>query len=283
LRIGEVIKRGPFAERNTGVKAGDIIEKIGGQTIKRGEDYNYMLDGKAGKRTHVTVYNPKDGKRRDIIIKPVSQTALDNLLYKRWVDRNEHLVDSLSKGRLAYVHVKSMNSENFRNVYSELLSDKNRNREGVIVDERGNGGGWLHDDLCTLLSGKEYHRFMPNDKYVGRDPLNKWVKPSCVLMNEDCYSNGSGFPWVYRELGIGKLIGTPVAGTATSVWWETLMDRTLVFGIPQVGKWDKNNQFMENQELFPDIEVFNTPEDYINGHDRQLETAIREMLKIAGK
>ena len=70
LRIEEVIKRGPFAERNTGVKAGDIIEKIDGQTIKRGEDYNYMLDGKAGKRTHVTVYNPKDGKRRDIIIKP---------------------------------------------------------------------------------------------------------------------------------------------------------------------------------------------------------------------
>ena len=280
LRIEEVIKRGPFAQRNTGVKAGDIIEQIDGQTIKKGEDYNYMLDGKAGQRTHVTVYNPKDGKRRDIIIKPVSQAALDELLYKRWVDRNEKLVDSLSGGKLAYVHVKAMNSENFRKVYSELLSDKNRNREGVIVDERGNGGGWLHDDLCTLLSGKEYHRFVPNNKYVGRDPLNKWVKPSCVLMNEDCYSNGSGFPWVYRELGIGKLIGTPVAGTATSVWWETLMDRTLVFGIPQVGKWDKNNQFMENQELFPDIEVFNTPEDYINGYDRQLETAIREMLKI---
>ena len=283
LRIEEVIKRGPFAQRNTGVKAGDIIEQINGQTIKRGEDYNYMLDGKAGQRTHVTVYNPKDGKRRDIIIKPVSQSALDELLYKRWVDRNEKLVDSLSGGKLAYVHVRAMNSENFRKVYSELLSDKNRNREGVIVDERGNGGGWLHDDLCTLLSGKEYHRFVPNNKYVGRDPLNKWVKPSCVLMNEDCYSNGSGFPWVYRELGIGKLIGTPVAGTATSVWWETLMDRTLVFGIPQVGKWDKNNQFMENQELFPDIEVFNTPEDYINGHDRQLETAIREMLKITKK
>ena len=132
-------------------------------------------------------------------------------------------------------------------------------------------------DGCTTTS------VVPNNKYVGRDPLNKWVKPSCVLMNEDCYSNGSGFPWVYRELGIGKLIGTPVAGTATSVWWETLMDHTLVFGIPQVGKWDKNNQFMENQELFPDIEVFNTPEDYINGYDRQLETAIREMLKIAGK
>ena len=98
-------------------------------------------------------------------------------------------------------------------------------------------------------------------------------------MNEDCYSNGSGFPWVYRELGIGKLIGTPVAGTATSVWWETLMDRSLVFGIPQVGKKDMKGQYMENQELLPDIEVYNTPEDYINGRDPQLEAAIREMMK----
>ena len=283
LRIEEVIKRGPFAIRNTGVTAGCIIEKIDGQPVKQGEDYNYLLDGKAGQRTHVTVYNPKTGQRRDIIVKPISLSQLDNLLYKRWVDRNRHLVDSLSEGRIAYVHVKSMNSENFRNVYSELLSDENRNRKAAIVDERGNGGGWLHDDLCTLLSGKEYHRFMPNNKYVGRDPFNKWVMPSCVLMNEDCYSNGSGFPWVYRELGIGKLIGTPVAGTATSVWWETLMDRSLVFGIPQVGKWDKNNQFMENQELFPDIEVYNTPEDYINGYDRQLITAVKEMLNTIKK
>ena len=277
LLIEEVIKRGPFAVRKTGVTAGCIIEAIDGHPIKQGEDYNWMLDGKAGKPVRVTVN--KKGSTFVVIVKPVSQAGLENLLYKRWVDRNRQLVDSLSGGRLAYVHVKAMNSENFRKVYSELLSDKNRNRDAVIVDERGNGGGWLHDDLCTLLSGRQYHRFVPNGKYVGRDPYNKWVKPSCVLMNEDCYSNGSGFPWVYRELGIGKLIGTPVAGTATSVWWETLMDRSMVFGIPQVGKKDKNDQWMENQELLPDIEVYNTPEDYINGHDRQLERAIQEMLK----
>jgi len=279
LLIQEVIKRGPFAVRKTGVTAGCIIEQIDGNPIRQGEDYFWMLDGKAGKPVHLSVYNPRSQKRSDVVIKPVSQSQLDNLLYLRWVDRNRQLVDSLSGGRVAYVHLKSMNSENFRKVYSELLSDKNRNREAVIVDERGNGGGWLHDDLCTLLSGRLYHRFMPNDKYVGRDPLNKWVAKSCVLMNEDCYSNGSGFPWVYRELGIGKLIGTPVAGTATSVWWETLMDRTLVFGIPQVGKKDKNDEWMENQELLPDIEVYNTPEDYILGRDRQLERAVEEMLR----
>ena len=281
LRIEEVIKRGPFAVRKTDVTAGCIIEAIDGHAIKRGEDYNWMLDGKAGKPVRITVRKPNSAATFTIVVKPVSQASLEDLLYKRWVDRNRQLVDSLSGGRLAYVHVKSMNSENFRKVYSELLSDKNRNRAAVIVDERGNGGGWLHDDLCTLLSGRQYHRFAPNGKYVGRDPYNKWVKPSCVLMNEDCYSNGSGFPWVYRELGVGKLIGTPVAGTATSVWWETLMDRTMVFGIPQVGKKDKNDQWMENQELRPDIEVYNTPEDYINGHDSQLERAVQEMLNYS--
>ena len=105
------------------------------------------------------------------------------------------------------------------------------------------------------------------------------MKPSCVLICEDDYSNGHGFPWVYRELSIGKLIGTPVAGTMTAVWWETLMDPSLVFGIPQVGCVDMRGKYCENSELFPDIEVYNTPEDYINGRDRQLEAAIKEMMK----
>ena len=278
LRVEEVVKRGPFAVKKTGVTAGCIIEKIDGNDIKAGEDYNWMLDGKAGKPVRVTVYNPATKQRSDISVKPVSAGQLGDLLYKRWVERNRHLVDSLSNGRLAYVHIKSMNSESFRELYSELLNDDNRNREGVIVDERYNGGGWLHDDLCTLLSGRLYHNFLPRGEYVGRDPLGKWVGTSCVLMNEDCYSNGEGFPWVYRELGIGKLVGTPVAGTATSVWWETLMDRSLVFGIPQVGKKDLRGQWTENAELWPDIEVYNSPEDYINGRDPQLEAAIRHLL-----
>jgi len=279
LRIEEVIKRGPFDVKNTGVKAGCIIEKIDGHDILAGEDYNWMLDGKAGKPIRVSVYDPKAGKRFDVNIKAISKGAQSELLYKRWVDRNRALVDSLSGGQLAYVHVKEMNSESYRTVYRELLSDKNRNRKAVIVDERHNGGGWLHDDLCTLLSGKQYQTFVPHGKAVGVDPFNKWTKPSCVLMCEDDYSNGHGFPWVYRELGIGKLIGAPVAGTMTAVWWETLIDRSLIFGIPQVGCRDMRGNYCENTPLLPDIEVYNTPEDYLSGHDRQLERAIQEMLK----
>lgn len=278
LKIQEVIKRGPFAVKKNEVTAGCIIEKIDGEAIKAGKDYNALLDGKAGKNVRLTIKNTK-GKTFDLTIKAISQGYQQELLYKRWVDRNRAIVDSVSKGRIAYVHVKAMDSESFRTVYSELLSDKNRNKDAVIVDERHNGGGWLHDDLCTLLSGKQYQEFVPHGKVVGKDPFNKWTKPSCVLICEDDYSNGHGFPWVYKELGIGKLIGAPVAGTMTAVWWETLMDRSLVFGIPQVGCRDMRGTFGENTTLYPDIEVYNSPEDYINGHDTQLFRAVEEMMK----
>lgn len=278
LKIQEVIKRGPFAVKKNEVTAGCIIEKIDGEAIKADKDYNALLDGKAGKNVRLTIKNTK-GKTFDLTIKAISQGDQQELLYKRWVDRNRAIVDSVSKGRIAYVHVKAMNSESFRTVYSELLSDKNRNKDAVIVDERHNGGGWLHDDLCTLLSGKQYQEFVPHGKVVGKDPFNKWTKPSCVLICEDDYSNGHGFPWVYKELGIGKLIGAPVAGTMTAVWWETMMDRSLVFGIPQVGCRDMRGTFGENTTLYPDIEVYNSPEDYITGHDTQLIRAVEEMMK----
>lgn len=278
LKVQEIIKRGPFAVKKTDVLPGCIIEKIDGTPIKAGMDYNSLLDGKAGKNVRLDVKSAK-GKRFEVNIKAISQSDLNDLLYKRWVDRNRDYVDSISHGRIAYVHVQAMDSKSFRTVYSELLSDKNRNREAVIVDERHNGGGWLHDDLCTLLNGKKYQEFVPHGKYVGSDPFNKWTKPSCVMICEDDYSNGHGFPWVYKELGIGKLIGTPVAGTMTAVWWETLMDNSLVFGIPQVGCRDLRGTFGENTQLNPDIEVYNSPEDYLNGHDTQLERAVKEMLK----
>lgn len=278
LKVEEVIKRGPFAVKNTGVTKGCIIEKIDGDSILKNKDYNYLLDGKSGRNVRVSVYNPATKKRFDVTVKAISKGYQDELLYRRWVDRNRQLVDSLSHGRLAYIHVKAMDSESFRTVFHELLSDKNRNREAVIVDERHNGGGWLHDDLCTLLSGKQYQSFVPRGQFIGKDPWNKWTKPSCVMVCEDDYSNGHGFPFVYKELGIGKLIGTPVAGTMTAVWWETLLDPTMVFGIPQVGCLDMHGHYSENTQLNPDIEVYNTPEDYINGNDRQLKRAVEEML-----
>lgn len=273
LKVEEVINRGPFAVRNTGVKKGCIIEAIDGQKIARGSDYTSLLDGKAGKMTRVSVFDPSRKKRFDVVVRAISRSAQADLLYRRWVDRNREMVDSLSNGTIGYVHVKAMDSESFRTVFSQLLSDSMRQKKAVIVDERHNGGGWLHDDLCTLLSGKQYAKFIAHGKYIGYDPWNKWVKPSCVMICEDDYSNGHGFPAVYKTLGIGKLVGAPVAGTMTAVWWERMMNG-MIFGIPQVGNQAMDGTYFENKELKPDIEVYNTPADYETGNDEQLKAAV---------
>ena len=282
LKIKEILAKGPFAIKKTDVTPGCIIEKIDGKPILKGRDYFPLLEGKAGRKVLLAMYNPANGKRFDVTIKAISSGEQSNLLYKRWVERCRKNVDKLSNGRIGYVHVRGMDSQSFREVYSELLG-RCRNKEAVIVDTRHNGGGWLHDDLATLLSGKEYQRFVPRGQYIGSDPFNKWLKPSCVLICEDNYSNAHGFPWVYKELKIGKLIGAPVPGTMTAVWWETQIDPTIVFGIPQVGCMDMRGQYAENQLLTPHIEVYNAPEKALTGEDQQLEAAVQEMLKTVGE
>lgn len=153
-----------------------------------------------------------------------------------------------------------------------------------MVDTRHNGGGWLHDDLVTFLSGKAYVEYKPRGQYIGTDPYSKWTKPSCVLVCEDNYSDACGFPYAYQALGIGKLIGTPVAGTMTAVWWENQINSSIIFGIPQVGSWCiKDGYYNENHQVNPDILVYNDPVSMLKGEDKQLEAAVAEMLKEENK
>ena len=276
LLIKEVLKGGVIYSQAPQIKAGDIIEAVDGVKIAAGQDYFPVLRMKAGKKVTLTVRS-KGGKPENIIVKTAYSDAAD--LYERWVEQRAEMVRKLSGGKVGYVHVEGMDSDSYRRVFSDLLG-KYRSCEAVIVDTRHNGGGWLHDDLATLLSGKAYARFEPRGQYIGTDPWNKWNKPSCVLIGEDNYSDASGFPYIYKSLGIGKLIGAPVAGTMTAVWWETQIDPTLVFGIPQVGVIGiKDGRYLENLEIQPDILVYNDPASVLRGEDRQLEAAVREMMK----
>ena len=195
----------------------------------------------------------------------------------------EEKVERLSGGCVGYVHIKGMDSESFREIFSKALG-KYRNCDALIVDTRHNGGGWLHDDVVTFLGGKLYTKYIPRGQFIGNEPFTKWTKPSCMLIGEDNYSDASGTPLAYRQLGIGKLIGAPVPGTMTAVWWETLIDSSLVFGIPQVGSWSvADGRFVENYQIEPDIEVYNDPASVLRGEDKQLEAAVTEMLKEISK
>lgn len=279
LKIKEVLKGGVLAVADPEIKEGDMITAIDGKEIKAGESWYRLLTNKTGVGVMLSV--SKNGKKPvEIYVEPAASDY--EQLYKRWVRKNEETVEKLSGGRVGYVHVKGMDSDSFREVYSKLLG-KYRSCEAVIVDTRHNGGGWLHDDLATLLSGKEYIRFEPRGQYIGSEPYNKWNKPSCVLMGEDNYSDACGFPYVYKTLGIGKLIGAPVPGTMTAVWWESQIDPSIVFGIPQVGTVGiKEGRYLENMQIEPDIPVYNDPASVLEGKDRQLEAAVKEMLDEIG-
>lgn len=277
LKIKEIIKRGPLTLVKSDIKEGCIIEKIDGQKIAAGQDYYPLLEGKVGKKIRLSVFDPATSKRFDVVVKGIGSEY--SILYQRWVERNRAIVDEISGGKIGYVHIEGMDSPSFRTLYKELLGI-NRHKDAVVVDVRHNGGGWLHDDVVTLLSGKEYQQFKPRGQYIGSDPFNKWLKPSCMLVCEDDYSNAHGTPWVYKHLGIGKLVGAPVPGTMTAVWWESQIDPTIVFGIPQVGCWDiEKGEYMENVQLEPDILIYNTPEEVMNGVDAQLKGATESLME----
>ncbi len=277
LKIAEVIEKGPFDNAETKVKAGIIIKKINGVLIKEKMNYYPLLNHKAGKRILLTLYNPKTRATWEEVVKPINFYVQNNLLYQRWVKQRRLLTEKLSNGKLGYVHVRGMNSGSFRKVFSEIMG-RNYDKEGIIVDTRFNGGGWLHDDLVVLLSGKKYMTFYPRGRKIGIEPMNRWVKKSVVIVGESNYSDAHMFPYSYKELGIGKLVGMPVPGTGTAVWWELLQDPTIYFGIPQVGMLGNDGKYLENQQLYPDYQVKNDPESSARGEDKQLEKAVKVLL-----
>lgn len=277
LKIKEIPAKSPFAQIKTKVTEGCIIEQIDGREVKKGEDYFPLLEGKVGRKIRLAVYNPDTKERFEETIRGIGADQWNKVLYHRWVERNRAEVERLSGGRLGYIHIEAMNSESFRETYSELLG-RYRHKEAVVVDVRHNGGGWLHEDLMVLLGGKEYQRFVAQGQYIGSDPFNQWTKPSCMLVCEDNYSNAHGTPQLYQALKLGKLVGAPVPGTMTAVWWENQIDPSLVFGIPQVGCVDMEGNYAENHELEPDVLIYNSPADVLQGRDAQLEAAVKTLL-----
>ena len=282
LSIDEVIEKGPFDRKSTKVTKGTVIEKIDGKSIDADTDYFALLNGKTGKKTLVSFYNPQTKEHWDEVIKPIGNGELNTLLYERWVKQRAADVKRWSDGRLGYVHIESMDDGSFRTVYSDILGKYN-DCEGIVIDTRFNGGGRLHEDIEILFSGKKYLTQVIRGRSACDMPSRRWNKPSIMLQCEANYSNAHGTPWVYKHRGIGKLVGAPVPGTMTTVSWETLQDPTLIFGIPVVGYQLPDGSYLENKQLEPDIHVLNSPEAVVKGEDTQLKAAVEELLKELGQ
>jgi C-terminal processing protease CtpA/Prc len=255
-----------------------IIEKINGEQIKAGEDYNALLCDIIGTKTLIGIYDPSTNKHWDEVVLPISASAQQTLLYKRWVRQRQANVEKWSNGRLGYVHIASMADDSFRTLYSDVLGKYN-DCEGIVIDIRWNGGGRMHEDIEVMFSGQKYLTQEVRGVDICDMPSRRWNKSSIMLMSEACYSNAHGTPWVYKHQGIGKLVGAPVPGTMTSVNWVTMQDPTMVFGIPVVGYRTAEGTYLENAQLEPDVYVLNSPETVVKGEDTQLRTAVETLLK----
>ncbi|MEC5394337.1 S41 family peptidase [Bergeyella sp. RCAD1439] len=278
LLIEEIPARSPFNHYRSKAKKGHIIEKIDGEKLSSKNDFYPYLEGKAGKKLLISIYDPQSGQRWDEEIKGMTLSQWNEALYQRWIQQRAADVEKWSEGRLGYVHIRSMGDGSFREAYSDVLGKYN-DKEGIVIDIRNNGGGRLHEDIEVFFSAKKYLTQKVQGKKYGVMPSRRWTKPSIMVINEADYSNAHGTPWVYQHLGLGRLVGAPVPGTMTSVNWVTLQDPSLYFGIPVVGYEKADSTYLENYELQPDVEVYLDPEKADQGEDNQLKRAVEELLK----
>ncbi len=278
LKVDEVLRFGPFDNSMTKIQAGVIVEQIDGKEIKSQEDYYPLINGKVNTNVLLSLHNPATGERWEEVFKPISSGEQNRLLYKRWIRTRAEEVDRLSNGRLGYVHIESMDDASYRDVYSDILGRYNL-REGIVIDTRNNGGGRLHEDIEILFSGEKYLEQVVRGTVTCEVPSRRYNKPSIMLVCEANYSNAHGTPWVYKNRGLGSIVGMPVPGTMTSVNWETLQDNSMYFGIPVVGYRTQEGGYLENDQLEPDFKVRNDYDQVINGTDQQLEFAVKQLLK----
>lgn len=277
IRIAEILTGGPLDKTNITVKPGMIIRSVNGEQISGNIDFAFYLNRKADKFTLLDVLDPTSDSSSQVTVKPISLSEEGNLLYKRWVKKNQREVDSLSNSLLGYVHIPGMSDGPYRDAYSEMMG-KYYNRKAVVVDTRFNGGGDLVSDLAMFFTGHKYIEYATDTRALGYEPTFRWTNPTVAIVGEANYSDASCFACGYQQLGIGKMVGMPVPGTCSFAGWETLQDGETLWGMVPVSSKDINGNWMENLENIPDFVVKNDPSVIACGKDQQLEKAVEVLM-----
>ncbi len=278
VKIKEVIEGGPLSRSDVAVPDGAIILAVNGQRLDREANIYALLNHQQNRIVRVTVADHAGALERDVFVRPISLSDEAELLYRRWVKKRRDIVQNASNGRLGYVHVRSMDDESYREAFSETFG-RNIDKEGLVVDTRFNTGGWLHDDLIVMLNGRPYMYFVARGQELREEPEERWHKPSILVVSEGNYSDAHMFPYAYRHLGLGDIVGMPIPGTGTAVWWETLHTGDITFGIPQIGMRIDDGTYLENQQLEPDHLVNLDPKSAALGSDTQLLMAVTKLLQ----
>ncbi len=276
VKIKEIIQNGPLDIPSFNIKAGDIIEAVDGKIIERNSDIDPYLNLKSDKNVSLKINDGLHSK--EIIVRPVSPSDEEDLLYQRWVKRNQLQTQMQSNGEIGYVHLYRMNDQVYRSTYEDVMG-KFANCKAIIVDTRFNRGGDLAPELVTFLSGIKIRANTTDNFLKNNEPSSRWTKPSIVLANEANYSDGHCFAYDYQLLHMGKLIGMPIPGSCTWMTGQGLQDKSLSYSVPTLGVKTMDGSYLENYQTYPDILIMNEYGPVSKGYDQQLEAAIRELKK----
>jgi tricorn protease len=277
--VTHVFEDGPADKDWIKVAKGNYLVAIDGKPVKAGDDYFAFLGRRLNRKVELTLNDkPSPDGAWKVKYEPIAQAAFSALRYQRWVGERRELVDKLSGGRVGYLHIQAMDQPSLAKFKKELAEF--RHKEGMVIDERWNGGGNIEQELLGILVQRPYEIWQPRGTEPTERPFNGYFGPKVVIQNWRSASNAEMFPAGFRALGLGKVIGTATMGAVIGTGSYSLIDGSTI-RTPGVGVFlaDSARTNMENHAVQPDIYVENTPEDNLAGRDRQLETAVAEVLK----
>jgi tricorn protease len=212
-----------------------------------------------------------------ITVQPIASET--GLRQRAWVEDNRRRVDELSGGRVAYAWVPNTSGPGVVSFDRYLFAQQDK--EGIVVDARFNGGGLL-DDYMVDYMGRELRAAITNEVPDGQ-PIRLpqgVLGPKALLINELAGSGGDYFPWVFRQQGVGPLIGARTWGglVKSSVHYAMVDGGTLTAPDNAVFDPINNRWIAENEGVAPDIEVLLDAKSVQQGRDLQLERAVQNVL-----
>jgi tricorn protease len=278
-KIGHVYEEGPLDKDWFKVEKGNFLVAIDGKPVKSTDDVTLFLGRRLNRKIELTLNSrPEESGSWKIKYEPITSAAFANLRYERWVKERRAKVDELSRGRVGYLHIKAMDQPSLARFRKDLAEF--RHKEALVIDQRWNGGGNIEQELLAILVQKPYQVWQPRGTEPTPRPFNGYFGPKVVMQNWRSASNAEMFPAGFRALGLGKVIGTPTMGAVIGTGSYSLIDGSTI-RTPGVGVYlsDEARTNMENTGVKPDVYVENTPEDNLAGRDRQLEVAVKEVMK----
>jgi tricorn protease len=271
--------RSPLTEVGVDVHEGDYVLSINGRELTAGTDPYELLQAPANQAVEWRVSATADGKSaRTIRYMPLaSETAL---LYLQWTSANRERVNSLSHGRLGYIHLPDMGDAGFREFIKWWYPQVRK--EGLLVDVRDNGGGniseMLLERLARTLRGTSFGR---NRETPDTYPHVVQTGPRAALINEDTSSDGDIFANAFRQWKIGPLVGKRTWGGVVGFTDRGPLLDGGTLAVPEFGAADADGHWIiEGHGVDPDIVVEQDPVAVLKGHDPQLERGVEELMKL---